>query len=102
MLRRDFLELARYAALAAVIPNNWRVRLRPRFADDPFSLGVASGDPTATSVTLWTRLATRPLDPDGGMGGARVGVTWELARDEGFSAIAQQGRATAVPELGHS
>ncbi len=102
MQRRAFLDLTRYAALAAVIPNNWRVRWHPRFADDPFSLGVASGDPTATSLTLWTRLAPRPLDPDGGLGGARVAVAWELASDEAFSAVVRQGRATAAPELGHS
>jgi hypothetical protein len=34
----------RYAALAAVIPNDWRVRFAT-FADDPFTLGVGSGDP---------------------------------------------------------
>jgi alkaline phosphatase D len=102
MHRRDFLEFVRCTALAAAIPNDWRVRFRPHFADDPFSLGVASGDPTATGVTLWTRLAPRPLDPDGGMSGVRAAVSWELAGDEGFTTIVQQGRATAAPELGHS
>ena len=28
----------------------------------PFTLGVASGDPAAQSVLLWTRLAPRPLE----------------------------------------
>jgi len=47
------------------IPGAWAV---PRAAtDDPFTLGVASGDPTLTGVVLWTRLAPQPLDPDGGM-----------------------------------
>ena len=41
-----------------------------RFADDPFQLGVASGDPTPTGGVLWTRLAPRPLEPDGGMDGS--------------------------------
>ena len=102
MRRRDFLEFVRCTALAAAIPNDWRVRFRPHFADDPFSLGVASGDPAATGVTLWTRLAPRPLEPDGGMEGARVAVSWELAGDEGFTTLVRQGRATAAPELGHS
>ena len=102
MERRTFLEFARAAAMAAVIPNNWRLTFRPAFADTPFSLGVASGDPTATDVTLWTRLATRPLDPDGGMGGSRIGVLWELADDENFRKVRRQGRAAAAPELGHS
>ncbi|NOT09084.1 MAG: alkaline phosphatase [Gemmatimonadales bacterium] len=102
MLRRDFLEFVRCTALAAAIPNDWRVRFRPRFVDDPFGLGVASGDPTSNSVILWTRLAPRPLDPDGGVGGTRPVVSWELAADEGFGSILQRGRATAAPELGHS
>ncbi|WP_336886060.1 PhoD-like phosphatase N-terminal domain-containing protein [Streptomyces mexicanus] len=29
---------------------------------DPFTLGVASGDPLPDSVVLWTRLAPDPLD----------------------------------------
>ena len=38
-----------------------------RFDADPFSLGVASGDPTSTGAVLWTRLAPRPLEPEGGI-----------------------------------
>ena len=30
------------------------------FPDDPFTLGVASGDPSPTGVVLWTRLAPEP------------------------------------------
>jgi alkaline phosphatase D len=102
MDRRTFVDLARYAALAAVVPNDWRVVHRPRFADDPFTLGVASGDPTPTGVMLWTRLAPKPLDPDGGLGGTRSVVQWELADDEAFTKVVQRGRATAAPELGQS
>jgi alkaline phosphatase D len=103
MNRRLFLsELTRWAALAAVVPNDWRVIRRARFADDPFLLGVASGDPTPTGAVIWTRLAPRPLEPGAGMAGQRVVVTWEVAEDDRFARIVQSGRATAVPELGHS
>ena len=103
MQRRDFLlDLSRLAALCAVVPNDWRVTGRPRLADDPFTLGVAAGDPTPTGGVLWTKLAPRPLEPDGGMNGQRVAVTWELADDESFARIVRQGRATAAPELGYS
>jgi alkaline phosphatase D len=102
MLRRDFLEWTRFAAMAAIIPDIWRIRHRPRFLDDPFSLGIASGDPTADAVMLWTRLAPRPLEPGYGMEGVRTAVTWEVAADEGFRRMVQTGRATAAPELGHS
>ena len=79
MERRDFLlDLSRLAGLCAVVPNVWRVTGRPRLADDPFTLGVASGDPAPTGGVLWTKLAPRPLEADGGMDGQRVAVTWEL------------------------
>ena len=103
MLRRDFLgDLARLAALSAVVPNVWRVTSRPRLADDPFRLGVASGDPLPDRVVLWTRLAPRPLEPEGGMEGLRVAVRWQVAHDEAFASIVREGRATAVPELSYS
>jgi alkaline phosphatase D len=103
MDRRIFLtDLSRYAALAAVVPNVWRVTSRPRFADDPFQLGVASGDPTSTGGVLWTRLAPRPFEPDGGMDGTRTAVNWEVADDDQFKTIVKKGRATAAPELSFS
>src|SRR5690349_10896171 len=103
MERRDFLyDLARNAALCAVVPSLWRVRWHPHFADDPFSLGVASGDPTPTGAMLWTRLAPRPFEPEGGMAGLKTVVSWEVADDDKFTKIVKQGRATAAPELGYS
>ena len=38
----------------------------PPLAGDPFTLGVASGDPLHDSVILWTRLAPEPLAAGGG------------------------------------
>lgn len=103
MKRRDFLaDVTRLAALAAVVPTDWRVVLRPRWASFPFSLGVASGDPSPASVMIWTRLAPDPLAPHGGMDGNRTAVNWEVADDEQFSRIVRSGRATAAPELGYS
>jgi alkaline phosphatase D len=103
MNRRDFLaNLSCTAAFAATVPNVWRVTTRPRLADDPFQLGVASGDPTPTGGVLWTRLAPKPLEPEGGMDGQRVVVTWEVADDDAFRTIVKQGRGTAAPELSYS
>ncbi|MCZ8295367.1 MAG: alkaline phosphatase D family protein [Rhodobacteraceae bacterium] len=53
-----------------------------------FRHGVASGDPNANSVVLWTRV-TVP---------APVEVEWELASDPRFARIVRQGRVTAGPE----
>lgn len=71
-------------------------------ADDPFTLGVASGDPTPRGVVLWTRLAPRPLDPDGGMRPEPVEVAWEVADDEAFTKVVAAGSATALPQLAHA
>lgn len=103
MDRRDFLlDISRAAALCAVVPNVWRVTSRARFADDPFTLGVASGDVTPTGGILWTRLAPRPMEAEGGMEGVRTVVTWDVADDDTFKKIVKTGRATAAPELSYS
>src|SRR5690606_23506946 len=52
-----------------------------RRVTDPFQLGLASGDPLPDGVVLWTRLAPKPLDFDGGMPGRIVPVQWEIALD---------------------
>jgi alkaline phosphatase D len=72
-----------------------------RTADYPFKLGISSGEPTATGVVLWTRLAPDPVN-GGGMPAERVRVRWEIAHDEAFSRIVKRGDTLAVPELGHS
>jgi alkaline phosphatase D len=75
----------------------------PGLAADPFTLGVASGDPLADAVILWTRLAVDPLAADGtgGMGGD-VAVRWEVAADDTFGDIVASGDVTATAALGHS
>ncbi|MEV7530439.1 alkaline phosphatase D family protein [Streptomyces hydrogenans] len=73
-----------------------------RITEDPFTLGVASGDPLPGSVLLWTRLAPRPFEPGGGLPAERVSVHWELARDERFARTVRRGRATAHPEFSHT
>lgn len=74
-----------------------------RISDDPFTLGVASGDPQPASVLLWTKLAPRPYETGGGLPpGTRVTVRWELARDERFTRGVRRGSAPAHPELDHT
>jgi phosphodiesterase/alkaline phosphatase D-like protein len=70
--------------------------------DDPFTLGVASGDPTPTGTVLWTRLAPRPLDPDGGMPARAVPVDWEVATGPRFRDVVRRGRIAATPALAHA
>ncbi len=68
---------------------------------DPFTLGVASGDPDATSVVLWTRLAPNPLE-GGGMPDADVPVEWEVSATAEFSPIEASGVVIASAAEGHS
>ncbi len=98
--RRDFL--LRSAALSATLALPApRVYAQPRFTQNPFSLGVASGYPQPDSVVLWTRLAPDPLH-GGGMPPAAVNVRWEIAADEGFKKIVGRGDAVAVPAFAHA
>lgn len=73
-------------------------------AGDPFTLGVASGEPTPDGVVIWTRLAPAPLADDGlgGMPRRVVDVEWEIAGDERFRHIEQRGIFSATPETAHS
>ena len=88
------------AAFAATVPNVWRVTTRPKLIDDPFQLGVASGDPTSTGGVIWTRLAPRPLEPEGGMDGQRTVVQWEVADDDGRTSRSQVGARRAPAGVG--
>lgn len=72
-----------------------------RFSDYPFKLGVASGEPYATSVVLWTRLAPEPLN-GGGMPPVNVPVRWRVATDPKMRRIVARGSEFATPELAHS
>lgn len=76
----------------------------PDLPGDPFTLGVASGDPLADSVVLWTRLAPDPFadDGSGGMPDTPIDVVWEVARDDEFTSIRSAGVVTARPDHGHS
>ncbi|WP_399924707.1 alkaline phosphatase D family protein [Streptomyces kanamyceticus] len=73
-----------------------------RIKADPFTLGVASGDPLPSSVLLWTRLAPAPYQPGGGLPKERVTVRWELAHDARFRRVARRGTTTAHPEFNHT
>jgi alkaline phosphatase/alkaline phosphatase D len=73
-----------------------------RLTEDPFTLGVASGDPLPDSVVLWTRLAPAPFEADGGLGAQRVAVQWEVSTDKWFAFVVRRGVAYTHPEYGHS
>lgn len=79
-------------AAATLIPQN------------PFTLGVASGDPWPDGFVLWTRLAIDPLAESGlgGMPTRSYAVQWQVATDERFHHVVRAGVAAARPEHAHS
>ena len=87
--RRLFLAYGAALSALPLLAGRTLASPRPRasFPTDPFSLGVASGDPTDTGVVLWTRLAPKPLDPDGGMASDAIDVQWEIASDAGMKDV---------------
>ncbi len=104
--RRGFLGLTGAAGAGAALYGfsaapAWAT---PRFPDNPFTLGIASGDPLPDGVVLWTRLAPDPLAPDGlgGMPPYQLPVSWQVATDPQFNNVVRAGTESAAPELGHS
>src|SRR5687768_12558821 len=83
--RRRFLQSVGALAIAP----------RLRAQSYPFALGVASGYPSASGVTLWTRV-TGELPPAG------VSLRWEMAADEAFKRVVRSGDALAEPAWAHS
>jgi alkaline phosphatase D len=59
-----------------------------------FRHGIASGDPLADRVILWTRITAKP--------GADVPVRWQIAADAKFQRVIDQGVVTARPERDHT
>jgi len=86
--RRDFLITT--AGAAGLLPFSSAWGLAPNPAD-PFQHGIASGDPLARSVVLWTRVT--PTSPDN-----PVTVRWLVATDPGLTQTVAEGVAITGPQ----
>ena len=100
--RRDLIAAGGTGALALTIgggPLSSRAAALPRGAY-PFVAGVASGEPAAGSIVLWTRIALDALgrEPVSGV----VPVFWQLAEDERMTRVVARGIQVARPAEGHS
>lgn len=95
------MRLNRRCFLATLAAGTNPLRASYQFRSYPFTLGVASGDPTPDGIVLWTRLAPDPVN-GGGMDKADVSVEWRLARDEKMSGVVKHGSAVASANLAHS
>jgi alkaline phosphatase D len=93
--RRTVLKAAGLGGAGALLSLG--VARPPARADEslaPFLHGVASGDPTATSVILWTRVTTDQPGP--------VSVAWRVARDPELTDVVSTGTASAEPGRDHT
>ena len=70
------------------LPRGWDHPVAPD-SDPPFCHGVASGDPLADRVVIWTRL-TLPQPP-----ASPVPVRWRMARDRKLSDVVARGTVAA-------
>ncbi|OZG27362.1 alkaline phosphatase [Williamsia sp. 1138] len=106
MSRRKFLTWTGVASALAFTPGLIEAPAAypapMNHGDHLFTLGVASGDPLPDAVVLWTRLASAPLAPHGGMTDIPVPVEWELAQDSNFRQILRRGFELATSADGHS
>nr|BFE80492.1 hypothetical protein GCM10020093_030930 [Planobispora longispora] len=108
--RRTFLVTGIAAGAVAGVPSahaaSRQAGSRPsrELTSDPFTLGVASGDPDSDGFVIWTRLAPQPLAEDGlgGMPARPFRVHWQVYADDRGRAVLRHGVATAAPEWGHS
>ncbi len=102
LLRRAFL----LAAAGAAMPTSLAATASPaKLTSDPFKLlGVASGDPTASGVVLWSRLALDLADTDRwGLASDAYRVLWEVRPvDQPKARPLRSGFAIASRERGYA
>ena len=98
--RRGFLLRALSLGAASFLSPVSARAAAPRFASDPFGLGIASGSPRTDGMVLWTRLAPRPgeapFDP------VAIPVRWEIAEDPAFRRVVRHGTESAEPARAHA
>ena len=107
--RRDLHRLALAAALtpwlgacaqAQAVGSASEAAKGPRWQVDPFSLGVASGQPQPDSVVLWTRL--RITEADAALQSQAVPVVCELYADAALRQPVRQWRVQTDASRAHS
>jgi alkaline phosphatase D len=81
LTRRNLFTLAGAGAALAAAP------LAARSFGSGFTHNVASGEPSATSVLLWTRF----------VGEAETSLTWQVSESENFTRPVAEGSVTASP-----
>jgi alkaline phosphatase D len=99
--------LAQPLIASPIVAGGLRVAPSPTaLKQDPFPLGVASGDPLPDGFVLWTRLAPDPMSHDpqavGGLGVGDILLDFEIAEDPLMRSIVRRGFARAEAAFAHS
>ena len=102
LTRRD---LIKYAGISSIVISSWGISSCAEDEDPNFTFehGVASGDPTESSVILWTRVSRtnfRDIHDDEQLSGiADANVSWRVATDESFTNVVNSGSTTVGSEI---
>ncbi len=94
LTRRD---LIKYAGISSIMISSWGISSCAEDEDPNFTFehGVASGDPTESSVILWTRVSRtnfRDIHDDEQLSGTYdANVSWRVATDESFANVVNSG-----------
>jgi len=92
--RREFLRRAAVTGGGLALLGGWQARRAHATPDEtlaPFLHGVASGDPLADRVVIWTRVEPGSAD-------RKIPVTWRVATDPGLTEVVARGEAKATAE----
>lgn len=92
--RRTFLRYTAGALVARSVGGCDAERM-PRGRAASFAYGVASGDPLADRVILWTHARYSDSDED-------VLLTWQVSEDPSFVDVVREGTALATAATGHT
>ena len=101
LTRRD---LIKYAGISSIVISSWGISSCAEDEDPNFTFehGVASGDPTESSVILWTRVSRtnfRDIHDDEQLSGTYdANVSWRVATDESFTNVVNSGSTTVGSE----
>lgn len=96
LARREFLRRAAVTGGGGIaLLGGWQARRAHAAPDEtlaPFLHGVASGDPLADRVVIWTRVT--PEHHAGG--GGAIPVTWRMSTDPALTNVVARGEAKAT------
>ena len=102
--RRTALKTAALGAVAVAIPFrafDAEAAAAPAL-QGVFGYGVASGDPRATSLIIWTRATPSPDAVPGSGKGAPLTVTWQVATDKQFHHVVRSGTVQTSAKSDHT